>query len=117
MVKKPINANYATAPPSTASLGAVTVANRLRRHLSDNNVMKKPFVHIRLAWPSPGLPPLRRGRREKRDIYCINVLTNNILKFSSLTDCGKALSINRSTIKNYLISGQIYKNYRFTFKA
>ena len=41
---------------------------------------------------------------EKRNIYCINVLTNNILKFSSLTDCGKALSINRSTIKNYLIS-------------
>lgn len=54
---------------------------------------------------------------EKRDIYCINVLTNNILKFSSLTACGKALSIDRSTIKKYLISGKIYKNYRFTIKV
>ena len=52
---------------------------------------------------------------EKRDIYCINVLTNEILKFSSLTACEKSLAINRSTIKKYLISGQIYNNYRFTF--
>ena len=52
---------------------------------------------------------------EKRDIYCINVLTNEIIKFSSLTECGKALGIDRSTIKKYLISGQIYNNYRFTF--
>ena len=103
--------------------------NELKKLLDIAGISRGIEFKIKLSYlfniPSPyiikdGIRFLRGSNSlvsEKRNIYCINVLTNNILKFSSLTDCGKALSINRSTIKNYLISGQIYKNYRFTFKA
>ena len=38
---------------------------------------------------------------------------NNKSIFSSITECSKALNIDRSKIKNCLITGKIYKNYKF----
>ena len=38
---------------------------------------------------------------------------NNKSIFSSLSECSKSLHINRSKIKNCLLTGEIYKNYKF----
>jgi hypothetical protein len=39
--------------------------------------------------------------------------SNNKTIFSSITECSNALNIDRSKIKNCLITGEIYKNYKF----
>ncbi|CAL1705858.1 unnamed protein product [Somion occarium] len=49
---------------------------------------------------------------EKLPILCLDQ-TNNKLNFSSITECSKALKIDRSTIKKYLITGEFYKSYKF----
>jgi hypothetical protein len=40
---------------------------------------------------------------------------NNILKYSSITECSKELKIGRTIIKNCILSGQYYKNFKFKF--
>nr|YP_009493071.1 LAGLIDADG endonuclease [Ganoderma tsugae]AWJ63866.1 LAGLIDADG endonuclease [Ganoderma tsugae] len=40
---------------------------------------------------------------------------NNVLVFSSISECSRILQIDRYTIKKYLLNGQIYKIYRFKF--
>lgn len=35
------------------------------------------------------------------------------LSFSSISECSKALNIDRSTIKKYLITGKFFNNYKF----
>ena len=41
--------------------------------------------------------------------------SNNKSIYSSISECSKALKIGRTNIKNCLISGQTYKNYKFIF--
>ena len=40
---------------------------------------------------------------------------NNKFTYSSISECSKALKIGRTNIKNCIISGQTYKNYKFIF--
>lgn len=49
---------------------------------------------------------------EKAHILCIDQ-NNNKLNFSSISECSKALKIDRSTIKKYLMTGEIIRNYKF----
>ena len=39
--------------------------------------------------------------------------SNNSFTYSSLTECSKALKIGRTNIKNCILSGKTYKNYKF----
>ena len=41
--------------------------------------------------------------------------SNNESVFSSISECSRILHINRAKIKECLISGEIYKNYKFKF--
>ena len=63
---------------------------------------------------------------ETTEIYCLRrlrsgvstkmpeALGNNKFKFSSISECSKALKIDRSTIKKYLITGEFFNNYKFS---
>lgn len=51
---------------------------------------------------------------EKNQIVVIDS-SNNESIFSSISECSKILHINRAKIKECLISGEIYKNYKFKF--
>ena len=41
--------------------------------------------------------------------------SNNESIFSRISECSRILNINRAKIKECLISGEIYKNYKFKF--
>lgn len=49
---------------------------------------------------------------EKLKIISIDNFNNKSI-FSSLSECSKSLQIDRSKIKNCLLTGEIYKNYKF----
>jgi hypothetical protein len=49
---------------------------------------------------------------EKLKIISIDKFNNKSI-FSSLSECSKSLHINRSKIKNCLLTGEIYQNYKF----
>ena len=51
---------------------------------------------------------------EKLKVIAIDE-SNNRFTYSSLSECSKALKIGRTNIKNCIISGQTYKNYKFIF--
>lgn len=51
---------------------------------------------------------------EKVKFVSIDNLNNKVF-FSSLTECSKTLYINRSIIKNCLLTGDTYKKYKFIF--
>lgn len=53
---------------------------------------------------------------EKLNIFSIDNF-NNYLSFSSLTECSKILQIDRSKIKNCLLTGEKYKNFKFIFQS
>ena len=44
-------------------------------------------------------------------------IPNNTSVFSSISECSIALKLDRSKIKTCLLSGEIYKNYRFTVQT
>ena len=49
---------------------------------------------------------------ESLKIITIDNLNNKSI-FSSITECSNALNIERSKIKNCLISGEVYNKYKF----
>ena len=54
---------------------------------------------------------------ERTQIYCVEAIGDNKLsrsQFSSISECSKALKIDRSTIKKYLITGDFFNNYKFS---
>ena len=51
---------------------------------------------------------------EKNKIVVIDS-SNNESIFSSISECSRILHLNRAKIKECLISGEIYKNYKFKF--
>ena len=42
---------------------------------------------------------------------------NNKFVFSSISECSRILQLDRAKIKNCLINGGIYKNYKFKFHS
>ena len=42
---------------------------------------------------------------------------NNESVFSSISECSRILQLDRAKIKNCLINGGIYKNYKFKFHS
>jgi hypothetical protein len=51
---------------------------------------------------------------EKLKLICIDE-NNNRITYSSISECSKALKFGRTNIKNCILSGQTYKNYKFIF--
>lgn len=51
---------------------------------------------------------------QKLKIISIDSLNNKLI-FSSITECSKTLQIDRTTIKNCLLNGNKYNNYKFIF--
>lgn len=51
---------------------------------------------------------------ENLKLICIDNFNNKTI-FSSITECSKALHKYRSKIKECLLTGEIYKNYKFIF--
>lgn len=50
---------------------------------------------------------------ESLKIISIDNLNNRSI-FSSITECSIALKLDRSKIKNCLLTGEVYKNYKFS---
>ncbi len=50
-------------------------------------------------------------------IICIDTRLNNHHKmiFPSILECSRVLNLNRAKIKNSLLTGEIYQNYKFIF--
>jgi hypothetical protein len=53
---------------------------------------------------------------EKIKIISIDHHNNKII-FSSMTECSKILHIDRSKIKKCLLTGEIYKKFKFIFSS
>jgi hypothetical protein len=51
---------------------------------------------------------------EKLKIVAIDE-NNNKYFYSSISECSKVLNIGRTNIKNSILSGEVYKGYKFYF--
>lgn len=51
------------------------------------------------------------------NFICIDIKTNKIINYSSLSECSLDLKLNRSKIKNSLLTGEQYKHYKFIFSS
>jgi hypothetical protein len=53
---------------------------------------------------------------DKIKIISIDIFNNKSI-FSSISECSKSLQIDRAQIKKCLLTGEIYKNYKFIFST